>query len=445
MSGVENTGGPPAGINRVEGGAYSQASGTGGNEAQHDLTTTVGRVAENEARAARNVLRVFRREAGEEGVDADEVLLELEGADPSGGENEFLEPITQTSATMSSQSEPLAGVAGTAQAGNITHFEAFMLAMRQEGDLKDKALAYLQSLAPGAKKDAEEKDTGVLKESAAMAAEQRAARRNRIDRRLINLVKLGFHLPLTLCTNEALEIVRQSPARLTCKNQTDFSGAKVSVVDVTVGWPEESSLTSEEWRDAWTNYLTILPEVLEPEGVERFKRHHNFLVRQQNFSTRFPAILRFDIGIRHDYFWGKECVPFFPASHEYVAELAQIQSDISMEHLVGTNSGSGGSNSGRFQPYPSQSDRGGFREQAWRRRGLQHGRWRRRGEQRRRRLPKRRPTIISERQVAHVWRAPLPYLRPERTSRGRVHAKQTSKQLARVLVQSPLLLVKGHP
>ncbi|KAI0634366.1 hypothetical protein C8Q77DRAFT_746622 [Trametes polyzona] len=179
---------------------------------------------------------------------------------------------------------------------------------------------------------------------------------NRVDRRLVDLIELGFHLPLTLCTNEALEAVRMDPTRLVVKNLHDADRQKVAVVDVANGWPDEFSMCSEDWRDAWTNFLQILPEVLEPEGVERFRRHHDFLVKQPNFKVRFPAILRFDINIRRDYFWGRKCVPFYPGTPEYAAGLAQEQTDWSMEAVTrgatGRQPSAAATLSGnRFNPY----------------------------------------------------------------------------------------------
>ncbi|OJT04921.1 hypothetical protein TRAPUB_4263 [Trametes pubescens] len=370
MAGEESNGAPPEGMIRPNLGAYSQPDrapdgpGAGGNSIQPDLTTTGGRITENEARVSRNESRSVRRDAGEEGVEADEELLELEETWGGGG-GQRAEPRTQPPAPVTEILGPASAAEAAALASlEAAPFNAFMLAMKQEGDLKEKALEYLQNIASGKKKS--DKHSGLLKEGPELPPDQRG-RRSRIDRRLITLLKLGFHLPLTLCTNEALEIVRAAPARLQCKTQSDIDGNKVIVVDPTAGWREELSLTPEEWRDAWTNLLQILPEVVPPEAVARFQKHHTYLVQQHSFHTLFPAILRFDIGIRHDYFWGAECTPFHPGDNEYVADLMKICSTISMERSNGNqnqDAGSGGGGGGvRYHPYQqnqhNQGDRGG--------------------------------------------------------------------------------------
>ncbi len=230
-------------------GAYSQpgrvpgGQGAGGNANQPDLATPEGRVVENEARAHRNVQRSVRREAGEADVEADEELLELQEREPrdSGG---HAEPFTQPSAPFPSASGPASAAEAAALASlEAAPFNAFMLAMKQEGELKEKALEYLNNIAAGKKKG--DKNSGLLKEGPELPPDQRGWK-SRIDRRLITLLKLGFHLPLTLCTNEALEIVPRTPAHLQCKTQSDIEGTKCIVVDPTIGWPDELCMSSEE-------------------------------------------------------------------------------------------------------------------------------------------------------------------------------------------------------
>ncbi|KAH9852265.1 hypothetical protein C2E23DRAFT_683762, partial [Lenzites betulinus] len=175
-----------------------------------------------------------------------------------------------------------------------------------------------------------------------------------LDCRLITLVKLGFHLPLTLCTNAAIEAVQECPSLLVCKSQNDSKGTKVTVVDPSIGWPKENLLTSEEWKDAWVNFLKVLPSILAPSGVDRFRNHFEFLQGQENFSGRLGGILRFDMKIRHRYFWAKACTPFHIKSTKYLNEFNQIRTDVAAEEIRSKNNAPPRE---RYQPY-DRNERG---------------------------------------------------------------------------------------
>lgn len=242
--------GRPQGLDREGLGQYRQ-EGTGHQQPgtvhsqTPDLTSPAARIAENEERVARNVLRQGRRDAGETDVEEDEQMLELVPVPPElapGGEN--------------AQENTEGGGAGPGlppvDAANPA-VQAFMAALQQEGEMKDKAMDLLQAMFVDKSKASRKR--GRLTEATDVTPDAGGYRRYRVDHRLIDLVELGFHLPLTLCTNEAIEAVRLDPARLTVKNLHDADRQKVSVVDVSVGWPDEFSLCSEDWRDAWTNFL----------------------------------------------------------------------------------------------------------------------------------------------------------------------------------------------
>ncbi|KAL1942665.1 hypothetical protein VTO73DRAFT_4905 [Trametes versicolor] len=380
MSVSGTNGGAPGGVLRAGLGAYSQApgpdqgQGANPNQAVVDLTTPAGRIVENEARAARNEERRARREVEELGVEDDEPMLELlppqqeqqpvpqppqagrEGGNELGAHQAGAQaPGFGAPGLGAVQTAPVPGP--VAPDASSAAAQAFLVAMSQTGEDKENAMELLRMMfGEKGKGVAAPKKRAKLTESAVAVAGQASYRRHRVDHRLIDLIELGFHLPLTLCTNDAIEAVRLQPELLVVRTLHDADRQKVAVVDVHSGWQDEYSLGSEDWRDAWTNYLQILPEILEDEAVDRFRRHHDFLVKQPNFKQRFPAILRFDIGVRRDYFWGKQCVPFFPESPEHAAAFAQEQNDWSLNLATKTASGSqaqagqGGKN--RFQPYP---------------------------------------------------------------------------------------------
>ncbi|CDO75102.1 hypothetical protein BN946_scf185010.g27 [Trametes cinnabarina] len=240
-------------------------------------------MVENEARARRNQERQVRREAGEEDVEEDEPLLEL---------------------------VPNATVDVPVIVGDNTAADVIWAALKEDGEVRAKALEAITAVFGGGSGARDKEKSGkavptLLTEAPVEPGEEDGLQRSRLDQRLLNVIGLGFHLPLTLCTNEAIEAVHRKPSLLQCKSQHDASGTKISVVDVTAGWPDEHDMSSEDWRDAWTNFLSVLPEILAPSGVDRMHQHYNYLVRHPNFRICFLAILRFDIRIRHDYFWGR--------------------------------------------------------------------------------------------------------------------------------------------
>lgn len=146
----------------------------------------------------------------------------------------------------------------------------------------------------------------------------------------------------------------------------DRDRQKKSVVDVKL-WPAEEDMTPEEWRDAWPNFLEILEEVCERGVYERFRQHHEFLNRQPSFKTRFPGILRFDIGVRRAYFVNARCHPFMVGSSRYCQELTQACSDQVMERLARIQERPAEGSSVRYHPYqrgaggsPQRGDRGEY-------------------------------------------------------------------------------------
>ncbi|KAI0667643.1 hypothetical protein C8Q78DRAFT_1156157 [Trametes maxima] len=308
-----------------------------------DLNTAEGRVRENEARTRRNDERVRRREAGEANVGEDESLLDLTPeADGSGYDGSGLgngDGTVNLGAATGDTEDQFAVLASTLAAGGPnSHMAAFLLAMKLEGATRDRALEFLNTVASAAssqglsgdkyKAASAGKDNGVLKEGPELKEGEAGRGIHTVGCRLVTLLRLGFHLPLTLCTDAAIEVVQMKPSLLVCKNQIDANGAKVAVVEPYAGWSDEISLSSEEWKDAWNNFLHVLPNTIEAAGVSRFQKHFDYLRNQECFATWFSAILRFDIKIHHMYFWAKSCTPFTPDSSAYIDQLNQIRHDM---------------------------------------------------------------------------------------------------------------------
>ncbi len=141
------------------------------------------------------------------------------------------------------------------------------------------------------------------------------------DPRLKTVLSLGFHLPLTMCTNRALLEVSRG-RQLLMATHHDRNGQKKTIVDVSQ-WPREEDMTAEQWRDAIPNYLNILRTICKSEVVRRFEEHFEYLQQRSGFDLKFNGILKFDISIRRGYFVDLKCRPFTVRSPEYCNELTQ--------------------------------------------------------------------------------------------------------------------------
>ncbi|KAI0646278.1 hypothetical protein C8Q79DRAFT_926285 [Trametes meyenii] len=296
-----------------------------------NLITTKGQIRENKVRiiSTEERARIWESEGANAGED--EEMLNL-ASDDLGKENSIV------SEPMASDVEldPFIVLTGTlAAGGKDMQLAAFMLAMRLEGSAREKALGLLNTLVGSQATSGGETEAAyigkaapILEEGPELEDSDAGHRTRTLDYRLMALLRQGFHLPLTLCTNAAIEAVQMKPSLLVCMDLADANGTEVSMVDPYSGWPDESSLTSEEWKDAWSNLLHVLPSIIEPAGVSRFQKHFDLLRNQENFLWRFPAILKFDIKIRYTYFQAKKCTPFTPGSSAYIHQFYQIQLDM---------------------------------------------------------------------------------------------------------------------
>lgn len=350
MSTSNSSSARPTGNFRPDLSAYSQSDSQAPFTDAPEFATPEARITENEARNTRNEERARRREL-ETDVEEDEVMLDL--TPPARVQH------TVNQAPPAPTPDERSGVNGGAQGGTEEEkLKAFRLALSLEGTAREQALETLRFLygTPGqqekSKSSSKEDSEPDLLQEGPDVPDDPASSTRLIDCRLITLVKLGFYLPLTLCTNAAMEAVEAVPSLLVCKTQNDAKSNKITVVDPDVGWPRERELTSEDWKDAWANFLRALPEILSPTGVARMRAHFDFLHGQENFSVRFRAIVRFDVKIRHRYFWGKKCKPFHVGSSAYMDEFRNIRDDVTDEDkMFGTTP-----SAPRHQPY-NRNDR----------------------------------------------------------------------------------------
>ncbi len=325
------TGLGPGGLGGRSRGAYSDLLG-GGQEQElrePDLTTTAGRVAENEARTRRNEEKQGRRDAGEEGVEANEELLEL-GPAPGG------------LPTGQEQQEQMHGApTGVPPLLMITPeqmTEMVAAAAMMEGPQADRLISVLKRMVgavAGVAGGPGTKTTGLVASTGTGPAPLIGDAPGRkmfeeddvvADPRLGLVLSLGHHLPLTVCTPDALEDVAEGRKKIEMNTWTGIDNKKKAVVDVDK-WPDEKEISSSDWKDAWPNLLKIMEGHVQPAVIDKFRKHFEYLKKQQRFEDRFPGFLRFDTSIRRRYFLNHRHLEFTVGSPEYRQELVQTCHD----------------------------------------------------------------------------------------------------------------------
>ncbi|RDX48816.1 hypothetical protein OH76DRAFT_630510 [Lentinus brumalis] len=332
----------------------------GGRNVGNDLSTTAGRIAENEARTTRNEERAQRREEGEEDVEEDEPLLDpIEQEQEQAGSQTQSTTVPTPAQRQSSSADAMARLLASASDCGPELFERTLACVEKWTGVTAQPAAGGHGRGAAGHSGTVPRRIGDVKGPDLFDRKQVDA-----DPKLHAVLELGFHLPLTLCTTEALEAVARGTKQLEMATHWHSKDRqKRSVVDVRL-WPAEDDMSSDEWRDAWPNYLEVLREVCEQDVYERFKQHYEFLSRQANFKTRFPGILRFDIAVRRAYFVNAKYQPFVVGSTRYCQELTQACSDQAVERMERLQERAGPS-SVRYHPYergmPTSSGGSGYR------------------------------------------------------------------------------------
>lgn len=170
--------------------------------------------------------------------------------------------------------------------------------------------------------------------------------------RLAELLQNFSHLPLSACTTAAIRDYNENPGKHKISKYSDGRGDEKKMLDVST-FPAESTLSADEWRDAYQNFLDILRGVCTLDVTAAFEAHHLWLCRREDFNESFPGILEFDTELRRAFFIRDERVPFFVGSDAYANRFRDIQARHTRTTLAGLDK-----TSSRYQPYP---DRRSFR------------------------------------------------------------------------------------
>ncbi|KAI0085602.1 hypothetical protein BDY19DRAFT_909012 [Irpex rosettiformis] len=120
---------------------------------------------------------------------------------------------------------------------------------------------------------------------------------------LVTLLLCKRHLPLTVCTTSAINDVLNNLEKVKYVKQFNRRNEKRELIDVTT-WPSESTISKEDWRDAYRNFAVILCAAVSDAVCNLFDEHLAFLCARLEFKVSFPAILEFDIEVRKNFFLG---------------------------------------------------------------------------------------------------------------------------------------------
>ncbi|KAG2351397.1 hypothetical protein BDR07DRAFT_1386030 [Suillus spraguei] len=119
---------------------------------------------------------------------------------------------------------------------------------------------------------------------------------------ILNLAKAKVHIPLTLLTNTALWKMHEDPACVKLKKGLVLNNPKMIIMDMSSRFAPESTLTADVYFKVLSNFLKLLALVADEDTVVHFSEHHMFCMSWDEFTSNFPAILRFDIETRRRFF-----------------------------------------------------------------------------------------------------------------------------------------------
>ncbi|KAG1749261.1 hypothetical protein EDB19DRAFT_1904774 [Suillus lakei] len=97
-----------------------------------------------------------------------------------------------------------------------------------------------------------------------------------IPRPLLNLAKARVHIPLTLLMNAALWKMHKDLLCIKLKKGLVLNDLKMIIMDTSIGFPPEMSLTADLFFEATSNFLSLLEQITDDDMVIWFTNHHMF-------------------------------------------------------------------------------------------------------------------------------------------------------------------------
>ena len=156
-----------------------------------------------------------------------------------------------------------------------------------------------------------------------------AHRNTSSDPRVIEMMKAGFHWPLTGLTCKALRALNDGSKVKMIKTHSKHSTTAAGVHHILDSgvFPQEHTISIEDWREAWQNLIRLLTRLGDEDVQAMFHSHYEYLTRLPYFREEFEAILEFDIWVRHTWFTANPSKkPAFRAGgSKYLEKLSDIR------------------------------------------------------------------------------------------------------------------------
>jgi hypothetical protein len=146
---------------------------------------------------------------------------------------------------------------------------------------------------------------------------------------VVALLRNGHHVPLTLCTNRALREVAQANVKYVKVHNSRME--RNTLLDVSQ-WPGEASMSVEDWRQGWRNFLVILEQAGSADTLRLWRDHFEALCAKDEIEDSFESILEFDIELRQAFFAGSRA-GFSVGSVAYNQRFSEISTRILRRQL----------------------------------------------------------------------------------------------------------------
>lgn len=181
---------------------------------------------------------------------------------------------------------------------------------------------------------------------------------------LVTLLLNRHHLPLTLCTTAAVNDIATNPAAVRYTKVHDRWSVKRELID-TSNWPSETSMSKEDWLDAYRNFDVVLREAADADVGKLFKDHFDFLCGRPEFRDSFPVILKFDIEVRRRFFVGS-WKKFDVGSVGYCQRINDVSLEVLRQEVTKANTSRGHQSYSSKRPADSTTDAASSRSDSFR-------------------------------------------------------------------------------
>lgn len=118
---------------------------------------------------------------------------------------------------------------------------------------------------------------------------------------IISLTENGSHIPFSLFTTSTMNALHMSRASIPQKTVINrLTSLKWHIIDIKY-FQGEDSMDIGDWHEAWTWCHCFVETHSNKDSAIWWKKHHEFLAKQDNLNCNFAAIVKFDIETQMKY------------------------------------------------------------------------------------------------------------------------------------------------